>query len=284
MSKLLTMNLEIFGENDKDFFTKAFEESYNIGEEENIPSEDVEDTENGSEVEDEQTIVDNEEKPENATETPEEEVEEKQKELTPQEIKELYEQYYGSPQEKPIQNETPQIDEQTQSALELYKFLEENPHLVQAMREVDQNGYEQINSYVPDEMTRKMQEFEAYIEEQQFNAYVNEVKSKYEDFDEDKVLEYAEAHDVYDLEVAYKAMKADELSKGVDEKALREELRKQIKNELLEELKQNSLSTQTIVGTQTEKPIENDKPTLSPKQNRIAKAMGMSAEEYSKWI
>lgn len=282
MSKLLTMNLEIFGENDKEFFTNAFKESYNIGEEENTPSEDVGATEEGSEVKDEQTITGEEEKPENP---PEEVIEEKPKDLTPQEVKALYEQYYGVPQEKPIQNETHQIDAETQSALELYKFLEENPHLVQAMRDVDQEGYQQINNYVPDEMTRKMQELEEYIEEQKFNAYVNDIKSKYEDFDEDKVLEYAEAHEVYDLEVAYKAMKADELSKGVDENALREQLREQIKKELLEELKQNSLSTQTIVGVQSEKPIEqDDKVNLTPKQNRIAKAMGMTAEEYAKWV
>lgn len=277
MSNLLIMNLEIFGENDKDFFTNAFEESYNISEEDNTPSEDVGDAETGSNKEDEQTIVENEETPEKPTE---EVKDEKPKELTPQEIKALYEKYYGAPQEQPVQNESHQeVDAETQSALELYKFLEENPHLVQAMRQVDENGYQQLNNFVPDEMTRKMQEFEEFIEEQKFNAYLGELKSKFDDFDEDKVLQYAEDHEVYDLEVAYKALKAEQTPK-VDENALRE----QIKKELLEELKQNSLSTQTIIGSQTEKPVEQNKVTLSPRENRIAQAMGMTAEEYAKWM
>lgn len=276
MSNLLRMNLEIFGDFDKDFFTNAFEESYNISEDDNSPSEDVGATETGSNKEDEQTIVENEETPENPTE----EVEEKPKELTPQEIKALYEEYYGAPQEKANQKEPHQeFDAETQSALELYKFLEENPHLVQAMREVDENGYKQLNNFVPDEMTRKMQEFEEFIEEQKFNAYLGELKSKFDDFDEDKVLQYAEEHEVYDLEVAYKALKAEQIPK-VDENALRE----QIKKELLEELKQNSLSTQTIIGSQAEKSVEQNKVTLSPKESRIAQAMGMTAEEYAKWI
>lgn len=277
MNNLLIMNLEIFGENDKDFFTNAFKESYNISEEDNAPSEDVGDAETGSNEEDEQTIVENEETPEKPTE---EVKDEKPKELTPQEIKALYEEYYGAPQEQPVQNESHQeVDAETQSALELYKFLEENPHLVQAMRQVDENGYQQLNNFVPDEMTRKMQEFEEFIEEQKFNAYLGELKSKFDDFDEDKVLQYAEDHEVYDLEVAYKALKAEQTPK-VDENALRE----QIKKELLEELKQNSLSTQTIIGSQTEKPVEQNKVTLSPRENRIAQAMGMTAEEYAKWI
>lgn len=277
MNNLLIMNLEIFGENDKDFFTNAFKESYNISEEDNTPSEDVGDAQTGSNEEDEQTIVENEETPENPTE---EVKDEKPKELTPQEIKALYEEYYGIPQEQPIQKESHQeVDAETQSALELYKFLEENPHLVQAMRQVDENGYQQLNNFVPDEMTRKMQEFEEFIEEQKFNAYLGELKSKFDDFDEDKVLQYAEDHEVYDLEVAYKALKAEQIPK-VDENALRE----QIKKELLEELKQNSLSTQTIIGSQAEKPVEQNKVTLSPRENRIAQAMGMTAEEYAKWI
>lgn len=275
MNNLLKMNLEIFGEIDKDFFTKAFEESYNIGEDENIASEDAGDSEKGSNSEDEQIVDEKEETPENPSEVVEEE---KPKELSPQEIKELYEKHFGQSQET-HQESNQEMDAETQSALELYKFLEENPHLVQAMREVDETGYQQLNNYVPDEMTRKMQEFEEYIEEQKFNAYLNEMKTKFSDFDEDKVLEYAEEHEIYDLEVAYKALKFENVkSPNV------EELREQIKNELLEELKQNSLSTQTIVGTQSEKPIEQNKVTLSPKEHRIASAMGMSDEEYAKWI
>ena len=160
-----------------------------------------------------------------------------------------------------------------------YKYLEQNPHLVQAMRNVDAEGFEKINNYVPDELTKKVKELEDYIEEQKYNNYVNGLKNKYSDFDEDKILEYAEKHNVYDLEVAYKAMKADSIKEPNIE-----ELRKQIKEELLNELKQNSLETQSIVGGLSQKPIKQDDTVkLSSREERIAKAMGISPTEYAKW-
>lgn len=261
-----TMDLTFFGNSEKDFFTNAFEEAYNIGE---VESE-VTDTPSDA--------------PESIESVPNEEVEqiptkeeETPTELSKEEIKALYEKHYGNSQKEQAKDE-PVLDEQTQSALELYKYLEENPHLVQAMRDVDVNGYQQLNSFVPDEVTKKVQELEEYIQEQKYNAYVNELKTKYNDFDEDKVLQYAEEHEVYDLEIAYKALKADSVKEpDIDT------LKAQIREELLAELKQNSLSTQSIVGSVNQKPINQTEVSLSNREQRIARAMGMSNEEYAKW-
>ena len=120
---------------------------------------------------------------------------------------------------------------------------------------------------------------ESYIEEQRYNEYVRGLKDKYTDFDEDKVLEYAEKHDVLDLEVAYKALKSETIKEpNMDE------LRKQIREEILAELKQNSLSTQSIVGGINQKPINSDdEVSLNAREQRIARAMGMSPTEYAKW-
>lgn len=265
-NKQLSMNLQIFGDFGKDFFTNAFEEAYNIGEEETqvteTPSDAPESTESGS---NEQV----EEIPTQIEETP--------KKPSKEEVQQLYEEYYGKPKENISQNE-PILDEQAKSALELYEYLEQNPHLIQAMRDVDVNGYQKLNSYVPDEMTKKMQELEEYVQEQRYNSYVNELKTKYNDFDEDKVLEYAEQHEVYDLEVAYKALKADNVKEpDIDT------LKAQIREELLAELKQNSLSTQSIVGGISQKPVNQTEVNLSSKEQRIARAMGMSNEDYAKW-
>lgn len=263
-NKTLNMDLQIFGDFGKDFFTNAFEEAYNIGEE----TEEVSDAPSDA--------------PESTESVPKEQVEEipTQTEETPkkpskEEIKQLYEEYYGDSKESASE---PILDEQAQSALELYKYLEENPHLIQAMRDVDANGYQQLNSYVPDEMTKKMNELEEYIQEQKYNSYVNELKTKYSDFEEDKVLEYAEEHEVYDLEIAYKALKAD----SVNEPDINT-LKAQIREELLAELKQNSLSTQSIIGGISQKPVSQTEANLSNREQRIARAMGMSNEEYAKW-
>lgn len=264
------MDLKFFGENGKDFFTNAYNEAYNIVEGDidvvDSPSDAVEETESVSDTKEVEIPAEKEEAPYKPSK---------------EEIKAMYEEYYGKPQE--IHNDPePQIDEETKSALELYKYLEENPHLVQAMREVDGQGYEKLNSYIPDEVTKRLQELEDFVQEQQYNSMVNNLKSKYTDFDEDKVLEYAEKHEVYDLEVAYKAMKSENVQTPNMEE-LRKQLREEIKKELEEELKQNSLNTQSIIGGIEQKPSNHTEVNLSAKERRIARAMGVSDEEYAKW-
>ena len=264
--KVCKMNLCMFGmDDDRDFFTSAFNEAYSITDNTETPSEPVEEPVSDSVDEVEETPVETTPEPYNPND---------------EELRRLYEERFGVQEEdEKEEEETPVYDEKTQSALELYKYLEQNPHLVQAMRNVDMEGYKNLNNFVPDELTKKVKEMEDFIEEQRYEKYVNGLKNKYSDFDEDKVLEYAEKHDVLNLEVAYKAMKAE----SVKEPNI-EELRKQIKEELLNELKQNSLETQSIVGGISQKPINQDESVrLSSREERIAKAMGMTPSEYNKW-
>lgn len=263
--KICKMNLQMFGTNDdRDFFTSAFNEAYSITDNTEAPSDAVEEPVSDSVDEVEETPVEDVKEPYNPND---------------EELRRLYEERFGKEEEETQEEASPVYDEETQSALELYKYLEQNPHLVQAMRDVDVEGYKNLNNFVPDELTKKVKEMEEFIEEQRYNSYITGLKSKYSDFDEDKVLEYAEKHDVLNLEVAYKAMKAD----NVKEPNM-EELRKQIKEELLNELKQNSLETQSIVGGMSQKPIkQDDTVNLSSRESRIAKAMGMTPSEYAKW-
>ena len=262
--KICKMNLQMFSVNDdRDFFTSAFNEAYSITDNTEAPSEPIEEPVSDSNEEVEETPVEDVKEPYNPND---------------EELRKLYEERFGKEEE--IQEEaSPVYDEETQSALELYKYLEQNPHLVQAMRDVDVEGYKNLNNFVPDELTKKVKEMEEFIEEQRYNSYITGLKNKYSDFDEDKVLEYAEKHDVLNLEVAYKAMKADSIKEPNIE-----ELRQQIKEELLNELKQNSLETQSIVGGISQKPIkQDDTVNLSSRESRIAKAMGMTPSEYAKW-
>lgn len=262
--KICKMNLQMFGTNDdRDFFTSAFNEAYSITDNTEAPFDAVEEPVSDSVDEVEETPVEDVKEPYNPND---------------EELRRLYEERFGK-EEETQEEANPVYDEETQSALELYKYLEQNPHLVQAMRDVDVEGYKNLNNFVPDELTKKVKEMEEFIEEQRYNSYITGLKGKYSDFDEDKVLEYAEKHDVLNLEVAYKAMKAD----SVKEPNM-EELRKQIKEELLNELKQNSLETQSIVGGMSQKPIkQDDTVNLSSRESRIAKAMGMTPSEYAKW-
>lgn len=270
MNNILTMNLKFFGENDKDFFTNAFNEAYNIGEEDNIPdtsSEPVEDAESVSNVEQvEEPVVEDK--------TPQQ--------PSKEEIRALYEQYFGKPNETHQEEKAPELDEETKSAVELFKYLQSNPHLVQAMREVDAEGYKNLNNYIPDEVTQKFNQIEEYIQEQKYEKYISDLKNKFEDFDEEKVLEYAEQHDVYDLEVAYKALKSEEIKEpNLDE--LRKQIREEVKQELMKEIEENSNSTKSIIGGIDQNPSSQEEVKLTSKEMKIAKAMGLTPKEYAEW-
>lgn len=261
-NKLHKINLKMFG-NEKDFFTNAFNEAYNIGEDVSKPIEATESVPN--DINDQ---IPNEE----VQEAPEPNYE-PSKELSKEEIKELYEKHF----KEEIQE--PEYDEETQSAIELYKYLEQNSHLVQAMRELDAKGYQELNKYIPDEITKELNELKDFKAELEYREYIKDLKNKYSDFDEDEVLKYAEEVDVLNLEVAYKAMKSEKAKEPNIE-----EIREQIKKELLEELKQNSINTQSLVGGVNQKPINNnDNVRLTGREERIARAMGISPSEYAKW-
>lgn len=265
MNKIHKINLKMFG-NEKDFFTNAFNEAYNIGE---GVSEPIEATESVSIGENDQIPNETIQEVLEPTQTP-------TNELSKDEIKELYEKHF---KEENNQNNQPEYDEETQNAIELYKYLEQNSHLVQAMRELDAKGYQELNKYVPDEITKELNELKDFKAELEYREYIKDLKSKYSDFDEDEVLKYAEEVDVLNLEVAYKAMKSEKAKEPNIE-----ELREQIKKELLEELKQNSINTQSLVGGVNQKPINNnDNVRLSGREERIARAMGLTPSEYAKW-
>ena len=261
-NNLYKINLKMFG-NEKDFFTNAFNEAYNIGE---GVSEPVEATESVSVDENDQT-------PNETIQNAPEVTDEPTRELSKEEIKELYTKHFGE------EIKEPEYDEETKSAIELYKYLEQNSHLVQAMRDLDAKGYQELNKYIPDEITKELNELKDFKAELEYKEYIRSLKDKYSDFDEDEVLEYAEKVDVLNLEVAYKAMKSEKVKEPNYE-----EIYEKAKAELLNELKQNSINTQTLVGGINQKPINNENETrLSGREERIARAMGMSPSEYAKW-
>ena len=262
MNKLFKINLKMFG-NEKDFFTNAFNEAYNISEGVSEPPEASESVQ--SEV--------NDQIPNETIQNAQEPITEPIKELSKEEIKELYTKHFGN------EKQEPEYDEETKSAIELYKYLEQNSHLVQAMRDLDAKGYQELNKYIPDEITKELNELKDFKAELEYREYIKGLKDKYSDFDESEVLEYAEKVDVLNLEVAYKAMKSEKAKEPNYD-----EIRAQIKAELLDELKQNSINTQTLVGGISQKPINNDNGTrLTGREERIARAMGMSPSEYAKW-
>lgn len=256
---------------DKNFFDNAFEDAYTITEDTNNAPEATESVSN------EEPNVEVVEEAKTVTEPSNYEID-GIGEVSKEQIKEWY--------EKANKKEEPRVEEITEreysqevkDALELYKYLENNPHLIQSLQNGNQQAYQEMRNLVPDETMKRLQELEEYVENQRYESYVNGLKTKYSDFNEDAVLEYAQEHDVLDLEVAYKAMKADKTKEpNMDE------LRAQIRQEIMEELKNNSLQTQSIISSSDQTNSVKEEVQLSAQEMRVARGLGMSPSEYAKW-
>lgn len=257
---------------DKNFFDNAFEDAYTITEDANEAPEAPESTPTEEPIENIEEVV---EEPPTASEY---EIDGIGK-LSVEQIKEMYEKANQKDEPKHEEPSEPEYSQDVKDALELYKYLESNPHLIQSLQNGNQEAYQQMKTLVPDETTRKIQELEDYIEEQKYNQYVNDLKTKYNDFDEDSVLEYAEEHDVLNLEIAYKAMKAEKAKEpNLDE------LEAKIRKKIMEELKNNSLETQSIISSSDQANSAQEEVQLTAQQMRVARGLGMTPSEYSKWV
>ena len=98
----------MFGMNDdRDFFTSAFNEAYSITDNTEAPSEPIEEPVSDSVEEVEETPVETTPVPYNPNDD---------------ELRRLYEERFGK-EEEPQQEASPVYDEETQSALDLYKVI-----------------------------------------------------------------------------------------------------------------------------------------------------------------
>jgi phage I-like protein len=62
-----------------------------------------------------------------------------------------------------------------------------------------------------------------------------------------------------------------------------DELRAQIRQEIMEELKNNSLQTQSIISSSDQTNSVKEEVQLSAQEMRVARGLGMSPSEYAKW-
>lgn len=165
---------------------------------------------------------------------------------------------------------------EAERAMQVYKLLESNPQLVQALQNGDftqaaQNPVLQNalggNKYVED-LAQKV----ATIE---LDGMINGLKSRYNDFNEVEVLNEADRLGIADLEFVYHALQGKKVPQ------MREQLEKDIRTKLTEQIRKNGLDTSTMIS-------DNDQPThtanfgLSEAELSVAGKMGISPEAYAK--
>ena len=111
---------------------------------------------------------------------------------------------------------------------------------------------------------------------------LNELKLKYGDIDEVTLFQKANELGTTDLEFVLKGIRFED-SKNVDVDSIIAQAKEAAKAELKAELEQNRDAVSTIVNTNQQQIVQN-KTALTSEQKRVADAMGMTEDEYRKWL
>lgn len=127
-----------------------------------------------------------------------------------------------------------------------------------------------------DPVMQRIQQLEETLADQELNKTINDLKSKYSDFDEVKVLNEAYERGVTDLEFVYKATRE---ASQPDVATLRE----QIKAEIMAEINGNKEAVGgSIIGSENTF-TPSGEIQLSQAEMAMAKKMGLTPEEYHKY-
>lgn len=152
-----------------------------------------------------------------------------------------------------------------EDAIILYEYLKANPHVAQKLKETEvaQVKPEIANRFDP--TFNRVEQLETKIAGYELDMEINRLKTKYPDFNEVAVLQEASKRGITDLEFIHNALSASK-----PQPDLRSQIEAEVRQKLLQELKQNAQDTQTIISS-------NDIPSvktynLSKDEERIAKA------------
>lgn len=171
--------------------------------------------------------------------------------------------------------------EEYKEAIELYEYLKSNPYALEALKSdeyIDPNIQEKASQLTPE--MQKIRELEMHIAQKDLDNEISNLKEKYSDFDEVKVLQEAEKRGITDLEFVYKALRDDD---KVDTEKIKREAVEEAKREIMSEIAKNKDITKTLIGNESEKAQAKDI-TLTPAQRRVANGMGLSEAEYAEWL
>lgn len=163
--------------------------------------------------------------------------------------------------------------QEAQEALELVQFLNENPHVAQAMVQAS-NGEGVSQDFTPFKKEIDSIKNELYMDK--LDREINALKSKYPDFNEEEVLTRANQMGISDLEFVHNSIRGQNIDKIVEQR-VQEALSK-----ATTDMQNNNAQTKTMItgtdGMNKDVPIQ-----LSAKEIRIAENFGMTPEEYAKW-
>ena len=169
---------------------------------------------------------------------------------------------------------------EVEDAVKLYEYLRDNPHLLNNLQNdyVDEDIRSTAMNLTPE--MQRLQELEMKFVESELDREISELKEKYSDFDEVKILKEADKRGLTDLEFVYKALREDD---KMDVEKIKQDAVAEAKKQIMAELQQNKEVTKTLIANESVKQ-EPTPITLTPAQKRVANGMGISEEEYAKWL
>lgn len=200
-------------------------------------------------------------------------------EFTPDEIKEWRQ---GSLRQSDYTRKTQELSrqrEELRNAENFYNYVNQNPHLIEALRNADGVDVSRVNNVTPEaQMIRQLAYNQKALE---VDMKLNNLKNKYGDIDEVALFNKAAELRTEDLEFVYKGLLAD--SNKVDIESIKQAAIEQAKAELKAELENNRNNVGTTISTKQTQPVEQIN-SLTADQKRVAAAMGLSESEYAKWM
>lgn len=205
--------------------------------------------------------------------------------FTPEELVEFHNGYMRNKDYTQKTQKVSAREKELGEAVKLYDYLRSNPEVAKKMLETEGVDKSQLQTALRgnNELTRLQEQVQDLLLEKE----INQLERKYPDFDAREVLRVAHEQGIANLEAAYKVVKAD---KPTTSQTTKEEesvdidaLRKQLRDEILNEIKSERDATSTIISS-TDQPPSNQKeaPALHPEEDRVRQMFGMTVEEWRK--
>lgn len=167
--------------------------------------------------------------------------------------------------------------EELKDARELFEYLRANPHIVEAMKQAEQNPQSVAYRKAPTPESELLREIAYNQKAMETDMKLSALKQKYGDVDEVALFQKATELHTDDLEFVYKALNYNKTQ--LDERSVIEKA----KAELKAELEKNREAVGTTVTTRQSSTPTPTQSSLTDQERRIAAAMGLTESEYAKW-
>ena len=177
---------------------------------------------------------------------------------------------------------------EAEDALELYSYLKANPELANKLKESDEATAEDKAKLTKvDPIYAEIEALKSKNIQMELDREIQTLSQKYPDFDEVKVLSEAYTRKIDDLEFVYKALREEsKKDEPIDVEKIKAEAIAEAKKQLMAEIEKDKEDTtvSVITSNQDTPPDVGSNVELTASQKRVAKMMGLSEEEYMKWL